>query len=57
MKYFGTDDANLESIGITQETTINDVAITADTIYFWQVITVDAADNSSTSELFQFRVN
>lgn len=53
---FGTDAANLESRGETTSTTI-EVSITSGTVYYWQVITVDSAENSSLSEVFEFRVN
>lgn len=55
--FFGTDATSLTSIASVAETSIADVGVTASTIYFWQVITTDSVGNTSTSELFQFRVN
>jgi hypothetical protein len=56
--FFGTDASALTSIGtVTTETSLADVAVTAATIYYWQVITSDAEGNTSTSEVFEFRVN
>ncbi len=45
------------SIGTTVETSLSDVPITSGTTYFWRVVSTDSAGNSSTSEVFQFRVN
>ena len=53
---FGTDNANLASQGETSSTNL-DVSVTAGTIYFWQVITIDEVGNASNSEIFEFRVN
>lgn len=56
--FFGRDVAALESIGTTDATTTTiDVMVTANTIYYWQVITTDGAANTSSSEIFEFRVN
>lgn len=55
--FFGTDTSALVSLGTTTETSIADVAVTTSTTYFWQVITIDNADNSSTSEVFEFKIN
>ena len=33
------------------------VAVTANTIYYWKVVTKDAQGNSSESEVYQFKVN
>ena len=56
--FFGTDATALTSIGTTTTaTSIADVGVMAATIYFWQVVTSDEAGNTSTSEVFEFRVN
>lgn len=55
--FFGTDTAALVSIGTVTETSIADVEVTSGTTYFWEVVTKDAADNTSTSETFEFRIN
>ncbi len=54
---FGTDSAALSSAGTTADTSLGDVSVTSGNTYFWQVVTTDSAGNTSTSELFQFRVN
>ena len=54
--YLGTSSPPSSVLGETDansfETTIN-----ADTVYYWQVVTVDSAGNSSTSEIFEFKTN
>lgn len=55
--FFGTDAAALTSIGTPTESSLTDVPVSAATIYFWQVVTTDGEGNTSTSELFEFRVN
>ncbi len=34
-----------------------DATLEVDTVYYWQVISVDSAGNSSTSEIFEFRTS
>ena len=51
-----TNNPPTTSIGETTVTTL-DVDVTASTIQYWRVITTDATNNSSQSEIFQFRVN
>lgn len=53
---FGTETAPINSLGIVDTNTLV-VAITSNTIYYWQIITLDRANNSSRSEIFDFRVN
>ncbi|AUP78519.1 fibronectin type III domain-containing protein [Flavivirga eckloniae] len=53
--FIGTDKASLASIGKTGETFMN-TDVTANT-YYWQVATHDDADNSSESEIFEFKIN
>ncbi|KPM32602.1 Fibronectin type-III repeats protein [Croceitalea dokdonensis DOKDO 023] len=55
--FFGTDAANLASEGPVNTTTLENVATTANTRYFWRVTTIDAQGNQSQSELFDFFVN
>ena len=55
--FFGTGASALASIGATTETSIASVAVAESTTYSWQIITTDEAGNSSTSEVFEFRVN
>ncbi len=35
--------------------TISDISLTADTAYYWMVITKDEAENTSKSQIFEFR--
>ena len=53
---FGTETRPINSLGIVDTNTLV-VAITSNTIYYWQIITIDRANNSSRSEIFEFRVN
>ncbi len=55
--FFGTDNTALASLGTTTETNIADVEVTTGMTYFWEVVTKDSVDNTSTSETFEFRVN
>ena len=55
--YFGTTNA----LGIIendlQESTLNNVAVSPNTVYYWKIITKDAHGNSSDSGVYQFKVN
>ena len=55
--FFGSDPIPTTSIGTTSGTIIENVTVTNSTVYYWQVRTTDSAQNSSLSEVFQFRVN
>ncbi|MBT8237735.1 MAG: hypothetical protein KJN65_03750 [Croceitalea sp.] len=55
--FFGTDAATTTSIGVTAEEALPNVEVTSGIIYYWLVITTDSAGNTSTSEVFEFRVN
>jgi len=52
--FFGTDNPPATLLTTQSETSL-EVDVTADTVYFWRVRTKDAADNVSTSEVFQFK--
>ena len=53
--YFGTNESpNLFSSDVT--TTELSVLVSANTIYYWKVITKDSLGNTSDSGIFQFRV-
>ncbi|TDS11946.1 hypothetical protein DFQ03_3331 [Maribacter caenipelagi] len=52
---FDTTETTVTSLGSTTESSI-DVSVSAETTYYWKVITTDSFDNTSTSELFEFRV-
>jgi hypothetical protein len=55
--YFGTDTNPSTLIATTATTNVNDVPVTAGTVYYWSVVTYDAAGNSATSEVFQFKID
>lgn len=55
--FFGTDADPQTSLGTTAESNFPDVAIAAGTTYYWRVVTTDSQGNTSTSEVFEFRVN
>jgi hypothetical protein len=55
--YFGTDANPSTLIATTAATNVNDVPVTAGTVYYWSVVTYDAAGNSATSEVFQFKID
>ena len=52
---FDTNENPTTEVGTLTETTL-EVATSPGTTYFWRVITMDSANNSSQSEVFQFRV-
>lgn len=54
--FFGTDVNNLATQGEVTESFL-EVTVASGTVYFWQVVTNDSTGNSSTSEMFEFRVN
>ncbi|WP_350290154.1 hypothetical protein [uncultured Croceitalea sp.] len=54
---FGTDVTPSNSLGTTSEKLLADVAVSANTTYYWQVITTDSNENTSNSEIFEFKVN
>ncbi|NNF18691.1 MAG: hypothetical protein HKN61_02850 [Flavobacteriaceae bacterium] len=54
--FFGTDPDPVTLQENTTETTLT-VDISTDTVYYWKVVTNDSAGNSSSSEIFQFKVN
>jgi hypothetical protein len=55
--FFGTDSNPTTSIGTSTENTLADVAIASGNTYYWRVVTSDSQNNTSTSEIFEFRVN
>ena len=52
---FDTVNEPTTSLGSTTNTTIN-ASISTGNTYYWRVITKDSFDNTSNSELFEFRV-
>lgn len=56
--YLGTSSTNLTLIKSQHTTsTLADVAVNANTTYYWKVITRDSKGNTSDSGLFEFRTN
>ncbi|NKI31859.1 hypothetical protein [Croceivirga thetidis] len=55
--FFGTDENPSNSLGNTTESSITDIAVSSGNTYYWTVMTTDSFGNSSTSEIFEFRVN
>ncbi len=54
--FLGTVTPPATSLGVTTETSINASSITANTVYYWTVKTTDQKNNTSTSEVFEFKV-
>lgn len=55
--FLGTTEDNMTSLGVFEDMQINSVSVTSATQYHWSVKTTDNNGNSSTSEVFQFRIN
>ncbi len=53
--FFGTETNPTTELGTTEESNL-DAPITSGATYYWSVITTDSQNNSSTSEIFEFRV-
>lgn len=53
---FGTDPTPITSLGVIDEP-ILEVTVTPQTTYYWRVISTDSGNNSSNSEIFDFRIN
>ncbi|GMN11250.1 hypothetical protein MTsPCn9_20450 [Croceitalea sp. MTPC9] len=53
---FGTEVTPSISLGSTSEKSIENVGISGNTTYYWQVITTDSNGNTSNSEIFEFKV-
>ncbi len=54
---FGIEATPSNSLGTTSEKSITNVTVSANTTYYWQVITTDSNRNTSNSEIFEFKVN
>lgn len=55
--YFGTNNSPAITASAITNSFLNNVAVTANTTYFWRVVTRDVFGNTSDSGLFQFTVN
>lgn len=54
--FFGTDTDPTIAIGSGAETSLADIAVTSGNTYYWKVVTTDSAENTSSSEVFSFKV-
>ncbi|MET1259099.1 hypothetical protein ABV409_07145 [Flagellimonas sp. DF-77] len=54
--FFGTEADPTTSVGTTTDTTLTDMIVMSGTTYFWRVVTTDSAGNTSSSEVFSFKV-
>lgn len=52
---FGTNTKPTDAIGNTNDETVN-ATVSPGQIYYWQIISTDSQNNSSTSEIFEFKV-
>ena len=53
--FFGTD-ADPVSMGTTTESSMEVESVVSGTTYYWKVVTEDSKGNSSTSEVFEFKI-
>lgn len=53
--FFGTEINPTTELGTTEESNL-DAPITSGATYYWRVVTTDSQNNTSTSEIFEFRV-
>jgi hypothetical protein len=53
--FFGTETDPTTEIGTTEDSNL-DATITSGATYYWRVVTTDSQNNTSTSEVFEFRV-
>lgn len=51
-----TSSSPITEVGNTTVNSLN-VTVSSDKVYYWKVITADAAGNASNSQVFQFKVN
>ena len=55
--FFGANATDLlASLGVVETTTFNNVSVSSNTTFFWQIVTTDSHGNTSTSEFFTFQV-
>ena len=54
--FFGTDSPPTTNLDTTTSSTM-DVTVESGNTYYWRVVTKDSQNNSSNSEIFQFKVN
>jgi hypothetical protein len=54
--FFGTISPPETSIGVTSDSTISTQVVASKT-YYWRVVTKDSSNNTSSSEIFEFKTN
>lgn len=54
--FLGTSATTMVNISTTTTTSLANVAVTSNTIYYWQIITKDNNNHSSKSDVFEFKV-
>lgn len=54
--FFGTDTNPSTSLGSTTNTTL-DASVSSGSTYYWKVVTKDSQNNTSDSEIFEFKVS
>ena len=54
--FLDTNEDPTTSLGTITESTVSGVAVTSGNTYYWKVITKDGANNTSTSEVFGFKI-
>lgn len=55
--FFGLDENPTNSLGSTTDAILEDVSVSSGNTYYWTVLTIDSQNNSSISEIFEFKVN
>lgn len=54
--YFGTSSQPEIIENDIEESILNNVAISSNTVYYWEIVTKDARGNTSNSGIYQFRI-
>ncbi|TKD60458.1 hypothetical protein [Flavobacterium sp. ASW18X] len=55
--YLGTNPENINLILTTTENTTESINLEENTTYYWRIKTIDQSNNTSISELFEFKIN
>lgn len=53
--YFGTENPPSTLLNTSTGTQLGNVQLEANTVYYWQVVTIDQHDNSTESQVFEFK--
>ena len=54
--FLDTNASPNTSVGSTTDPELNNVTVSSGNTYYWKILTLDSAGNTSTSEIFQFRI-